>query len=314
MQRRIELSVLSVLLLSACSTYEPQGLQNETMTLAAKVEGSNANRIVEIGANYTTSLGVAFARLDQNTTTGLYPHTYTDVNAALSATRNGGADATQVCFDTPQYYQMAGQHSDTRLVGWFPAATPQTGVVTFDISDGATDVMLTQELVGNAAQKIGTEANPFFFRHQLCQLVVSVIATSSETVARWGTVASVLVKGLPTTYVVTLPGGTRAVGAADLLLNRRGGATKMPPVALSSTHFRECGYLLTAPLSDKLTLLLTGGNGEQRTVEAPLPPGESFCSGYIYQLKLNLDGQGDASLHFSTPAQWEENVDLDVEF
>lgn len=228
MKIRIGLSVLSVLILSACSTNEPQELQNEN-------------------------------------------------------------------------YQSPDQNTDTCLVGWFPAVTPKSGVLTFDISDGATDVMLTHELGGNVM-------------HQLCRLVVSVIATSPETVARWGTVTSVLVKDLPTTYIVTLPGGTQAIGSADLLLNERGGATKMLPVALSSTRFEECGYLLTAPLSDKLTLLLTGGNGEQRIIEAPLPAGEGFNSGYIYHLKLNLDGWGKVEFQMGTPEQWEEDIHLDVVF
>lgn len=313
MKRRIGLSVFSVLILCACSTDEPQELQNENMTLTAKVEGSTINRVIEIGANYTTSLVVAFARLDQNASTGLYPRTYTDVNTALCATRDGGTGATELCFDEPQYYQPAGANNDTRLVGWFPALTPKAGVITFDISDGATDVMLTQELVGNPSQKIGTDENPFFFRHQLCQLVVKVIATSQETVERWGTVSSVVVKNLPTSYIVTLPGGTQASGSADLVLNERGGAKKMSPVQLTSSGFSECGYLLTAPAGNRLTLELTGGNGERRVVEAPLPTGESFYSGYIYELKINLDGE-DAVLHLGKAVHWEEDVNLDVEF
>ena len=314
MRRRIGMSVLSVLIFSACSTNEPQELQNETMALTAKVEGSKVNRVIDIGANYTTSLDVAFARLDQNPSSGLYPCTYDDVNSALFATRDGGTDATKLYFDEPQYYQSPGQHDDTRLIGWFPALSPKAGVLTFDISDGATDVMLTQELVGNTTQKIGTNDNPFFFRHQLCQLVVKVIATSQETVARWGTVRSVVVKKLPTSYLITLPGGTRASGLADILLNERGSAKKMSPVRLSSTGFAECGYLLTAPIANSLTLELTGGNGERLILEAALPVGESFCSGSIYELKINLDGQHDAAFNFSDAIRWEEAVDLDVEF
>ena len=311
------MSVLSALVLWGCSTTdESADVRSEAITLTAKVEGSAVNRVVTIGANYTTSLDVAFARLDQNPSTGLYPAIYTDINSALNATRAGGAGVSEVYFDEPQYYQSGTSNNDTRLVGWYPALTPKAGVITFDISDGATDVLLTQELVGNATEKIGTDDNPFCFRHQLCQLVVKVVATSQETVERWGTVFSVVVKDLPTSYIVTLPGGTQAVGSADLLLNLRGSKGKMVPVALSSDSFVECGYLLTAPRGKGLTLELTGGNGERRIVEAPLPAGESFNSGYIYVLTINLDGVGATeSVDFkSTGTDWEDDVKLDVEF
>lgn len=314
MKRRIGLSVFSVLILCACSTNERQELQNESMTLTAQVEGSLTNRVIEIGADYTTLLDVAFARLDQNPSTGLYPRTYADVNSSLFATRDGGTGVTELFFEEPQCYQAVGVNNDTRLVGWFPAMTPHAGVLTFDISAGSTDVLLTQELVGNPTQKIGSNDAPFLFCHQLCQLVVKVMATSQETVERWGTVSSVVVKNLPTSYVITLPGGTRASGSADILLNERGGMTKMSPVRLTSTGFTECGYLLTAPVENRLTLELTGGNGECRVIEAPLPSGESFCSGFIYELKINLDGQHDAALNFNGATHWAEDVNLDVEF
>lgn len=314
-KRRVGISVLAVLVLFGCSTTdESQYIRSEAITLTAKVEGSAVNRVVTIGANYTTSLDVAFARLDQNPFTGIYPQTYADINTALIATRDGGTNASAVHFDEPQYYQTSTSNNDTRLVGWYPALMPQAGVLTFDISDGATDVLLTQELVGNGNDKIGTETDPFFFRHQLCQVVVKVVATSQETVARWGTVASVVVKDMPTTYVVTLPGGTQAVGSADLLLNLRGSTKKMVPVSLSSDSFVECGYLLTAPRGTKLTLELTGGNGEKRIVDAPLPAGESFNSGYIYELKINLDEWQGATAGFGCATQWENDVKLDVEF
>lgn len=315
MKRRIGLSVITVLILSACSTTEPQEQQSESISLTAKVEGANTNRVISIGANYTAPLDVAFARLDQNTSTGLYNNTYADVNTSLAATRDGGRTATEILFDEPQFYQSATANNDTRFVGWYPSVTPTAGVLTFDISDGATDVMLTQELVGNANHPMGTGDNSFFFRHQLCQVIVSVVATSPETVKRWGTVASVTVKRLPTSYIITLPGGTQAVGAADQVLNLRGGGgKKMDPATLSSTRFAECGYLLTAPSGNKLTLELTGGNGESRVVDAPLPAGQSFCSGYIYHLKLNLDGQEDALQTALSATGWEDEVNLDVEF
>lgn len=311
MKRRIGLSsALAVLMFSACSTSEQSDLQREAMSPTAKVEGTNAQSAVTIGADYAAPLSVAFARLDQDASTGLWPDYYTQTNHALSATRMGGTDVTEVRFEAPQYYLS---DVDSRMVGWYPAIAPQAGVLTFDISDGATDVMLTQELVGNSDDKIGADGQPFFFRHQLCQLIVSVGATSDETVQRWATVDKVVVKQLPTSYIVTLPGGRAVAGAADMVLNRRGGAEKMLPVKLSAIHMTECGYLLTAPRGNKLTVELTGGNGEKRVVEASLPEGESFNSGCVYRLNLSADG-GSLIPTMSPPAAWQDSIDLDVEF
>ena len=309
MERRIGIPVICVLVLSACSATEPQALQNESISPTAKVEGVTTNKV---GADFAAPLDVAFARLDQNISTGLWAEGYTDVNTALSATRGGGTDATGIRFDDPKYYQSSTINNETRMVGWYPAIIPSAGVLTFDSSDGATDVLLTQELTGNAEHKFGADKNLFIFGHKLSLILVSVIATSQETVNRWVSVASVSVKGLPTTYQITLPGDALATGTKDIVLNRRGGSGKMVAVELSSSCLVECGYLLTAPLGRALTLELVGGNGERRTIEAPLPDGEFFRPA-IYKLSLNLDGER-LTAGGLTAGDWEEEIHLDVEF
>lgn len=277
------------------------------MSLTGRVEGSATNVSVSIGADYTHALPVAFARIDNGMS-------YANVNEALSATRGAGASSTEILFNTPQYYQpVNSNNSESRLVGWFPAVAPVSGILSFDISEGSTDVMLTQELTGRADRPFCSSDNAFLFSHQLCQIVVSVTASSEETVRRWEALTSVRIKDMPTNYIVTLPSTATVSGTTDVLLNRRGGTSKMSPVVLSAGQYVECGYLLTLPQGTSLTVSLAGSGGEHRLMEAPLPKGEIFRGGYIYHLRLNLDGLQSSPCTL-TSSGWGEEVNLDVEF
>lgn len=299
--------MVSVLFLCACSHGEVQEMRGEVMSLTGRVEGSSSVVPVSIGADYTVALPVAFARVDCD-------RTYADVNTALAATRVGGSAVTEIRFTEPQYYQPVNSvRSETRLVGWFPAVTPVSGLLSFDISDGTTDVMLTQELTGTAGHKFCAGDDPFIFSHRLCQIIVSVTASSEETVRRWGSLTSIKLKNMPTNYTVALPCTAAVSGATDVVLNRRGGTSKMSPVALSAGRYVECGYVLTLPSTNSLRVVLTGSSGEHRLIEAPLPAGEVFREGYIYHLRLNLDGIQSVPATLTT-AGWGEEVNLDIEF
>lgn len=299
--------MVSVLFLCACSHGEVQEMRGEVMSLTGRVEGSSSVVPVSIGADYTVALPVAFARVDCD-------RTYADVNTALAATRVGGSAVTEIRFTEPQYYQPVNSvRSETRLVGWFPAVTPVSGLLSFDISDGTTDVMLTQELTGTAGHKFCAGDDPFIFSHRLCQIIVSVTASSEETVRRWGSLTSIKLKDMPTNYTVALPSTAAVSGATDVVLNRRGGTSKMSPVGLCAGRYVECGYVLTLPSTNSLRVVLTGSSGEHRLIEAPLPAGEVFREGYIYHLRLNLDGIQSVPATLTT-AGWGEEVNLDIEF
>lgn len=307
MKRRIGLLITPVLFFMGCAENIHPEQQEDAILLAGKVEGSSANVPVTIGADYTVALPVAFARIENE-------GSYAGVNTALSATRGGGAFATEIRFTEPQYYQpVNSDKSEIRLVGWYPAVAPTAGVLTFDISQGATDVMLTQELSGTAERKFCTGESPFVFSHRLCQILVSVTATSEETVRRWGALTSVTIKNTPTNYIISLPCSAAVSGSTDVVLNQRGSTSKMSPVALSAGRYVECGYLLTLPQDTFLTVELSGSGGEHRLIEAPLPAGEVFRGGYIYHLRLNLDG-GQPTPVTLTASGWGEEVNLDVEF
>lgn len=307
MKRRIGLLITPVLFFIGCAENILPEQQEDAIVLAGKVEGSSSGVPVSIGADYTVALPVAFARVDCD-------RTYADVNTALPATRVGGSAVSEIRFTEPQYYQPVNSaRSETRLVGWFPAVTPVSGLLSFDISEGTTDVMLTQELTGTAERKFCTGKKPFVFSHRLCQIVVSVTAASEETVRRWGSLTSVKLKNTPTNYIVALPSTASVSGTTDVVLNRRGSTSKMPPVALSAGRYVECGYVLTLPSTNSLTVELSGSSGEHRLIEAPLPAGEVFREGYIYHLRLNLDGIQSVPATLTT-AGWGEEVNLDIEF
>lgn len=307
MKKSIGFSLVSVLFLYACSHGEVGEIRDEAMSLTGRVEGSAANVSVTIGADYTHALPVAFARIDNDMS-------YADVNEALSATRGAGASSTEIRFNNPQYYQPVNStNSESRLVGWFPAVTPVSGILSFDISEGSTDVLLTQELTGRVDRPFCEAGDPFLFSHRLCQIIVSVTASSEETVRKWGSLTSVTLKEMPTNYIITLPSTSTVSGTTDVVLNRRGGTSKMSPVVLSAGHYVECGYLLTLPQGTSLTVALTGSSGEQRLIQAPLPAGEVFCGGYLYQLRLNLDGLQSAPCTL-TSSGWGEEINLGVEF
>ena len=308
MKKSIGFSLVSVLFLYACSHGEVGEIRNEAMSLTGRVEGSSSNVPLSIGADYASALPVAFARIENDMT-------YADVNTALSAIRLGGAFATEIQFTSPQYYPpVHSNQSESRLVGWFPAVAPVSGVLDFDISEGYTDVLLTQELSGKADRPFCADDNSFVFSHRLCQIIVSATASSEETISKWGgALSSVRIKNMPTNYIVTLPCTATVSGTTDVVLNRRGGTSKMLPVALSAGRYVECGYVLTLPQGTSLTVALTGSSGAHRLIEAPLPAGEVFRGGYIYQLRLNLDALQPAPCTL-TSSGWGEEINLDVEF
>lgn len=307
MKRRIVLLLSVALGFIGCAEPSDRDPEESAIRLSGRVAGAAAHLPVTIGADYTGALPVAFARVDGDAS-------YSQVNAALAATRLGGADATEISFTEPQYYQRLAKENETRLVGWYPAVTPEEGVLSFDISQGTTDVLLTQELAGTAGRPFCMGDTSFVFSHQLCRIVVSVTVSSRETVALWGSISSVTIKDLPTSYQIVLPCTAAGVsGSTDVVLKQRGGTFPMSPVALERGRYLECGYLLTLPQTASLTVDLQGSSGMRRVIEAPLPAGEVFRPGFAYELHLNLDAAQRVGGTLNASG-WADEVNLDVEF
>ncbi len=244
------LSMLSIsaLLVAGCSKTEQASLPTDgaavEMLLSAgsvKAPGSISakNTRAVIDSSYESDLEVAFARLDQDTD-GNYPADYQDavalpatwkINSTLSTLPAKDEEASDIVFDTKQYYLSRSANNSSKLVGWYPDNTLTDGAVTFEI-DGETDVMLTEVLEGSKSAKFGIydAMNPtdpaktkiFHFKHQLALLKVKAYATDADAEKVWGKVKSITIKDQLPECKITLPATVEFEGeAADLELVKK---------------------------------------------------------------------------------------------
>ena len=247
--------------------------------------------------NATASLEFSFVRLDQSAADGTYP-AYTTISTALDVTRSaGGATAstpTTIAFDGgAQYYLTHTTHFKTKLVGWYPRATPASGVVTIPV-DGDTDIMLSQEIEGDRtapANKFGTSGKVFTFAHQLTQVQVKAYAADDAAITAWGEITSIKLKdqagkvcniALPDGVVFTPPGSATDLAIAGGLL----------PLALteelSADDAHDFGYAMIAPLAgtDPLTLIIETEKGGIKEI-TPTSTGYAVSTAYVITLKFS---------------------------
>lgn len=241
-------------------------------------------------------LSVSFARIDQNTDAS-YP-AYTTVSSALSATRSKGTGQQNIGFASSQFYLTRSDKNGTRFIGWYPqvskGSTYANGVVTFDISTGVTDVMLTSEVEGNKVDKFGTSNRQFTFSHLLTQVTVK---THGDAAAKdnWGDILSIKVKGCQPTCKVALSSNSTVTfpgNATDLLLRKEGtddvmAKTQIPNGAVNAT---TCGYAMFPPTEgNSLILKVTTERGGEREVPITLQGDANpayFAAGTAYTITL----------------------------
>lgn len=293
-------------------------------------------------------VALAFARVDATAAgsgaAASYPAWSDSKCEYLNATlASNSADATpaekDITFATKQYYLASGYY--TKLVGWAPSVasdsdgktfTPATGAAsTFSAGtvtcpiDGATDIMLSQELEGNkVAASQFSASNPFAFNHLLTQIKVSAYAADAAGKEQWGAITAIKVKGeankeckivLPGTAAdaITYPlqSGTTAGDLA--LINKKAdtdadinlpltlyydGETGAP----ASGFKQECGYAMFAPVDANpdntatVTLLVStsGLNGNAITdwpVDITLSSAAGFKAGTAYGITLKFSAQ-----------------------
>lgn len=288
----------SLLLLASCSQ-APESLSDESLEI--KLSGdigtavSSTTRGV-VDKDYASTLDVAFARIDQNNTSGAYP-AYSTVTKALEATRAGGAGITGISFKESQYYQSALTKNATKLIGWYPVGTLASGVVTIDISNGTTDAMLTNEVTGDKTNTFGTTPRTFTFKHLLTQVSVKAFGDSQvETV--WGDIKSVKVKSQTPNCVVTLPTQTPTWSGipADVALKNIANDAVMANVSLAgkitSASAVACGYAMFPPTTGKsLSLAVETTKGGSHDVSVSLPSSATpqiFGAGRSYTVTLEF--------------------------
>lgn len=289
-----------------------------------------------IDKGYSKALYVSFARLDQNEATGAYP-AYSTVDSAFLAKWAGAltdddSQATTVRFCDPKFYLSRASNNSTKFVGWYPAYPTQTGLgdggsVEIPI-DGATDIMLSEELAGSKDVKFGSYVSAghadnriFHFGHKLTQLHFYAYAVDAYAPAVWGKLKSVKLKSQLPTCKIVLPASVSFTGTpVDLELTKKkvsddsaisytsglaftfdssvtvGAANEQ---TLREASAVECGYSLIAPVASaagggSLSLLIVtekGSGATAETIETPVTvtlPAAGFEAGKAYNVYLRF--------------------------
>lgn len=244
-------------------------------------------------------LSVSFARLDQQEDDGLYA-AYTTLSTALPATiaATSGDPETPaaITFDNPQYYLSRTTNNNTKLLGWHPQATPSEGVVTWSL-DAQTDIMLSQELVGNKSEgeRFGVDGKIFEFRHCLTQLKVKAYALDDAAPTVWGRITSITFREQANVCKLTLPDAVTFEGSAELALPQKNWDADAPisyPLAFERVEAAQaspCGYALLKPVEagGSLPIVVATENGQAVETSVPVPA-EGFQSGKAYEILLKF--------------------------
>ena len=266
--------------------------------LSGGINGLSASAVTRgaIDKDYAQNLSIRFARVDQGED-GSWP-AYTTVATPLEATRAGGAGQTNIGFTKAQYYLTRQDNNNTKLLGWYPAGdyVQANATVTFDVSSGTTDVMLTQEVTANKVDQFGASGRTFTFSHLLTRVSVQAFGDASAK-DTWGVIKSVKVKAQPTSCVLKLADRTTTwSGNADLALKNFTNDAAMGDVSLNgkttSGNAISCGYGMFKPTtSASLTLIVTTEKGGSRDVTVTLPGSatpQSFAAGTGYTVTLEF--------------------------
>ena len=260
-------------------------------------------------------LNVSFSRLDQKTN-GQYDD-YNTVGSALSATLAANSDdqpEAVVTFDPKQYYLSTENNNNTKLIGLYPQATPNAGVIELGIN-GTNDIMLSDELTGNKADPFGGSSKVFSFAHQLTQLKFLVYAADDAAKTVWGNIPAngIVLKNQVPTCKITLPSTVEFTGIeADLQLPAVEIANDAPisyPVTLpvGQSSLAACGYAMIAPVTTgSLTFEITTEKGGKREVTLS----QNFGVGKAYNVVLKFTATEIQPK--ATIAEWQNGGQVDV--
>lgn len=330
------------------------GAQVVDPTVASATKAGSVLSRAVIDKDYAGPLYVSFARLDQDETTGAYPANYANVDSAFLASWQGSltsddSKATVVKFCDPKFYLSRATNNKTKLVGWYPAYKTQTalgtgGVVSISI-DGATDIMLTEELEADKSLRFGnfkadgnSDNRIFHFNHKLTQLRFFAYAVDNAAPGVWGKIKSIKLKNQLPTCEITLPNGVGFIGTPgdlDLVKKKTSNDSAIDygtdglafsfnsSASTQADHEKsaaECGYALVAPVttSGKLTLIIETEKGGVRTIDVPVLPASAvnptpggFQAGYAYNIYLRFSSI--TILPEATISKWEDGGTVNVE-
>ena len=285
---------LSALLLVACSSdNEPQianNMEQMEIKLTAGVESVNnstrAGGIIDKG--YSGELLLSFARIDMDAD-GNYPTNGYKGISSINATLN----AQQASFSTPQYYLARTASNSSRMVCWYPqiALDATTAKATFDISDGDTDVMLSEDMSGSRSANFSS----FTLKHLLTQLKFKAYSPSAVVSELWGTIKSIEVVGSPTEYIVTFPIDatsttyTFAEGTTVQNISLKG-YTNPVGLPIGSASALDCGHIMIPPAIKIITLKIKTEKGGVLGETEVTIPSFNYLKSNAYQITLKFNG------------------------
>ncbi len=256
-------------------------------------------------------LPISILRRDQSGTPLAYPD-YKDgelLKAELGASSSSTDFVSGITFDDTQYY-LPDAAKKTKLIGWHPQNTPDSetdkkvqfsttdGVVLFKI-DGASDIMLSNEVEGDKNDKFTADAaKQLKFEHLLTQVQIKAYAADQAAKDKWGKIKSIKLQGEGgKTCKVTLAennGSSESFAApataADLpLAQETAGEVEL---GVGSSNAAACGYAMFQPTAagaaTPLTLLVETTNGGTQTVKITSDKVASFDKGKAYKLTLKI--------------------------
>ncbi len=283
---------LSALLLVACSSdNEPQianNMEQMEIKLTAGIESVNSSTRAGgiIDKDYSGELLLSFARIDMDAD-GNYPINGYKGISSTNATLND----QQASFSTPQYYLARTASNSSRMVCWYPqiALDETTAKATFDISDGDTDVMLSEDMSGSRS----TNFSSFTLKHLLTQLKVKAYSPSAVVSELWGTIKKIEIVDSPTEYIVTFPIDatsttyTFAEGTTVQNISLKGYIEK--PIS-TNPEILDCGHIMIPPATKIITLKITTEKGGVLGETEVTIPSFNYLKSNAYQITLKFNG------------------------
>ena len=231
----------------------------------------------------TKSLELQFLRADE-TASGTYGAYGT---TALPATRTAGSGAQVIAFTTKQYYMLNGLN--TKLVGYYPAATLAGGVVSWTF-DGTKDILTAPKQEGSYKGAMPG----FTFGHRLMQLQFYPYYSNAEAATVWGKVSAVKVLNQRTACTFTpasadATGAVAFTGAATSTLAVTGGSAMTPGLGTAAAaQFGQPVMLQPQESNYELTVTVTTEKGDL-TMKVPA---RTYPAGVATKVYLKFTAYG----------------------
>jgi hypothetical protein len=314
--KKIILMLLAVTALTACSKFEQVDANDENGTpveLYGEISGATTRGAGVINAVPAGGLVFDLYRANQTGDPIAYGYYTTKVEGTLGADPD---HLTKITTNPGLYYLPGGNYSS--FIGLYPVGgSLAANQVTYDLVDGGTDILATQ----NVAVKEG-ENQPTVtlqFQHLLTKIQVKIKAKAGQDaegiIATLGKITAIKVEGKAVKAIVTLPDlideptdaagarptvtGGAEVGDGDLALVNTDGTSISDGIALDPAAAKTIGTAIFLPGTQSLKLKITAEESDDDAYTVTVPSYEYLQgSGYVITLALTIDKLGLVSFEF----------------